>query len=70
MLVAEGVETEEQKAMLAQQGCDMMQGYLLSKPLPAATFEQRFLRSGRPKTPTDSGAKIAVLRHPDANNKA
>jgi diguanylate cyclase (GGDEF)-like protein len=34
-LVAEGVETSEQRAFLIEQQCDRMQGYLLSKPLPA-----------------------------------
>ena len=32
-LVAEGVETEKQKAFLAKNGCDEIQGYLMSKPL-------------------------------------
>ncbi len=32
--VAEGVETEDQKAHLQSFGCDLMQGYLFSKPLP------------------------------------
>ena len=34
-VLAEGVETEAQLALLRQFGCDAIQGYLLSKPLPA-----------------------------------
>lgn len=34
-IVAEGVETEEQLAMLRELGCDLCQGYLFSKPVPA-----------------------------------
>ena len=34
-IVAEGVETDRQRQILADLGCDEMQGYLLSPPLPA-----------------------------------
>ncbi len=33
-VTAEGVETEEQRKILANEKCDLVQGYLLSKPLP------------------------------------
>ena len=32
--IAEGVETEEQRVLIRQLGCDIVQGYLLSRPLP------------------------------------
>lgn len=34
-VVAEGVETEEQFAFLTHSGCNLIQGYLLGKPMPA-----------------------------------
>ena len=34
--IAEGVETAEQRTLLAGIGCDIIQGYLLSKPIPLA----------------------------------
>lgn len=39
-LVAEGVETDMQRGVLAEHGCDYGQGYLFSRPLPAEAFEE------------------------------
>jgi len=39
-VVAEGVETEASRAVLCELGCDMVQGYLLAKPISADEFAQ------------------------------
>lgn len=46
-LVAEGVETQEQQAWLAAEGCDLAQGYLLGKPTETDTFRQLYLAQSR-----------------------
>ncbi len=43
--VAEGVETAQQLEALRRLDCDLMQGYLFSRPLPPGEFEEVFLGS-------------------------
>ncbi len=39
-ILAEGIETREQLNFLRENGCDLGQGYLFSRPLPASTIEE------------------------------
>ena len=45
-VLAEGVETEEQKAMLCELGCDYFQGYYYSRPVPQDDF-LTIIRNGK-----------------------
>ncbi len=47
-VVAEGVETEDQRRLLIEQGCDLAQGYLFDRPLPAEAFAAAWLAPARP----------------------
>ena len=40
-VVAEGIEKKEQVDFLAEQGCDMIQGFYFAKPMPIEEFEQK-----------------------------
>src|SRR5215212_4814164 len=54
-VIAEGVETEEQLDFLRREKCAEMQGFLYSKPLPAAEFERALRGTG----PAVTGHAIA-----------
>jgi diguanylate cyclase (GGDEF)-like protein len=55
-VIAEGVETEQQRAFLRDSLCDEAQGYYFSKPVPPDQFE-RLLTTGIP----DSGNKVRAV---------
>jgi EAL domain-containing protein (putative c-di-GMP-specific phosphodiesterase class I) len=53
-VLAEGVETKEQLAFLAREGCDEVQGYLIGRPRPIAEYSEVLAprRYARKKPPT------------------
>ena len=44
-VIAEGVETQAQQQFLAAAGCEQIQGYIISLPLPPDEFAATFLRT-------------------------
>jgi EAL domain-containing protein (putative c-di-GMP-specific phosphodiesterase class I) len=49
-VVAEGVETAEQAQVLRELGCDEVQGYWISRPMPGADFAAWFVNYNRART--------------------
>ena len=59
-IIAEGVENLAQQAFLAAEGCEQMQGYIVSLPLPPELFAETFLRT-RMRDFTDGTARKPSL---------
>jgi EAL domain-containing protein (putative c-di-GMP-specific phosphodiesterase class I) len=47
-VVAEGVETAAQSSLLRLLDCDEIQGFLISKPVPATDFAAKYLATAGP----------------------
>ena len=52
-VIAEGIENEEQAALLTSMGCPSAQGYLFGAPMPISEFESRFM-------PAETDSKISL----------
>jgi EAL domain-containing protein (putative c-di-GMP-specific phosphodiesterase class I) len=63
-VIAEGVETTHQKAILAQEQCDEIQGYLVSRPLSVTDFRNWFNSWENQNLDADSkSGKVGRLRN-------
>ena len=60
-VTAEGVENEQQAAMLAGLGCHEVQGYLYSRPIPPTEIDRM-----TPDAAPRDGARIVPLRRAGA----
>ncbi len=67
-VVAQGVETPEQKYLLASLGCDLMQGFLFAPPVPANELSVLFTSTAaQPLAASDKGLSAALL--PEIKNQ-
>ncbi len=60
VVLAEGIETEQQRVLLRLAGCDEMQGYLFAEPRPAEAIDKIVLRSGRGRDAPATATPVAA----------
>jgi diguanylate cyclase (GGDEF)-like protein len=68
-VVAEGVESLQQRAFLASEGCDVEQGFLFSKAVSAEEFEGRFLCAGSTAIPGDDSTSVLATAAPRSRDR-
>jgi len=61
-LVAEGVETREQLQFLRAEGCDLVQGYLMSRAIPAIAFAELIRNSAAAGNTSGEVARSVAVR--------
>jgi predicted signal transduction protein with EAL and GGDEF domain len=61
-ILVEGIETEEQRALVRLAGCDEMQGYLFARPLPREEIDRLLTRRNARRTATRDVASKAARR--------
>ena len=64
-IIAEGIETEEQLEQLREMGCEVGQGYHLSRPLPAELIDKMLRSMAAPAAPAPAmrHSERAALLH-------
>ncbi|MNZ63129.1 Cyclic di-GMP phosphodiesterase Gmr [compost metagenome] len=70
VVVAEGIETAEQQQILANLGCDYLQGYYFSRPLPAEQVPWLVLQNKSDKQIIPIGKNHMELPHNSQKNHA
>jgi len=61
-VIAQGIETEYQIDQLQQLGCDKVQGYYLSRPLPVEIFERDVLCFVKDETDSEADSETTPIQ--------